>query len=753
MAGARYGIDATVTVGGTAYRVLRYGLRESVSEVSSSRVAIVKADGEPSERVPDPASLVDQVAILTLESLDGSAKRTFVGTVARAERTEDWTEITIEPKAWRMSRRADCRIFQKMAVPDIVKKVLGDAGVDQTEWKTSGSYAPRDYVVQYRETDLAFVARLLSEEGIYFAIHHDDANDTVVFGDDPKGLGSIEGNSTLDYKHSFGVSDGAAGRGNVTNVSRVQQVRSDKTTLRDYDPDKPKLKLESTAKADKAEADVYVWPGRFKDAKVGDRYAQVLLDSIRADRDVVTGHTDVLTLVPGATFTIQAHPYAPMNQEYLVVAVEVDGRATGFRAGVGAREAGAAGEQGESADVRFRAIPTKVAYRPPRVVRERFVPGTQTAMTTGSAGEEIHTDAGGHVKAQFFWDRLGKNDDNSSCWMRTSQLPAGGSMLLPRMKWEVSVRYLEGDVDRPYVMGRMYNAVTMPPYSLPDHKGKSSIQTATTPGGGSSNEIRTCDDKGKEEMFMNASKDMSVDVGNNTTESIKANLTRSIGANHNLSITDSLTATVTGSQTVNVGGQQAVHVQTFMVDQVGGNHSLTIGGARSMKVGGDHKRDVTGDSTLKVGALSIDLVVGSSNEHALGDHKHDVGAALVEMTAGGRSIIVGGNSAETELAKLIVAKAGRAVDVTGGMNAKVGGLIYRKIGGDLTEKAGGNFTEVAAGAQILKADNITVEAETSLTVVMGASVITMKPAMITIAGVSIKADGEGAYEGAMILDN
>jgi type VI secretion system secreted protein VgrG len=535
------------------------------------------------------------------------------------------------------------------------------------------------------------------------------------------------------------------------DVTRSCRVRPDKTTLRDYDDDKPKLKLESTAKSEKASAEVYVWPGRFNVPKVGDQLASVLLDSLRADRDVVTGRTTVLTLVPGARFSIEGHPYAPLNQEYLVVAVELQGDHTPINE---QRDREAADSGAGQGSCTFRAIPTTVKYRPPRVLRERLVAGAQTAITTGATGEEIHTDAGGHVKVQFPWDRVGKNDDKSSTWMRTSQLPTGGSMLLPRMTWEVAIRYLDGDVDYPMVMARMYNAATPPPYALPAHKGKSSIQTATSPGGGSTNEMRMSDEKGSEEMFMNASKDMSVDVGNNTTESIAANLTRQVGSNHNLNITNSLNASVGANQTVNVGAQQSVNVQTFMVDQIGGNQTLAIGAARSMKVGGDHKREIGGDSSVKVGSMMIDLVVGSANEHALGNHKHDVGAALVEMTAGGRSLVVGGNRAEVAtLAKVIVTAAGRSVDVTGSMSSKVGGIVYRKIDGDLAETAASNITEVATGAEILKATNIAIEAQSMLSIVMGASTIVMMPAMVTIAGASLKIDGEIIDEGALVLDN
>jgi type VI secretion system secreted protein VgrG len=748
---ATYGVQASIVVAGKTYRVFRYAIHEQLSEVSSLVCALAKEEEDP----PEASALFDQPAVFTLKNDNGGEKRTFVGTVVRARRSEEASEASalielhVAPKAWCMSRRADCRTFQKMTVVDIVKQVLTDAGVDKSNWKTSGTYAPRDYTVQYRETDLAFIQRLLSEEGIYFSIEHDDSAATIVFGDDPTGFGPTAGPATLAFRASFGQYEVGI-QGVVTDVARAQQARSDKTCLRDYDFEKPKLKLESTAKTDKADAEVYVWPGRFTDKKVGDRLAQVLLDSLRVDGDVVTGQTPVLSLLAGTRFSIDEHPYTPLNQEYLVVGVDLDGHDELLGPG-GKKELRGSSWGG----CWFRAIPTKTqAYRPPRRVREQFVAGAQTAITTGPPSEEIHTDKDGRVTVQFHWDRLGKNDDKSSMWMRTSQLPTGGSMLLPRMKWEVAVRYLEGDVDRPMVMARMYNTSTPPPYKLPDHKGKSSIQTATSPGGGSSNEIRMCDDKGSEEMMMNASKDMSVDVGNNATESIKANLTRVVGSNHNLGITDSFSSSVGASQVVTVSGKQDVHVQTFMVDQVTGNHTLAIGGARSMKVGGDHKREITGDSTLNANSMSIDLVVGAVNEHGLANYKHHVGAALVEMTAGSRSVTVTGNRSENAtLAKVIYTPAGVSVDVTGTLTQKVAGLIYRKTDADLAETSAANFTDLAAGAQLMKATDITIEGETSVTLVMGASVISLTKMTVAIAGVSIKLDGEVIDTGALIVVN
>jgi len=744
-------VEPTITVEGTSYRVLRYDLIEDMFEVSRLQCEIMADDAD----APEPAALVNKAVEFTLHRSDGAPKKFFFGkvvTVERAPGTDDIRTVHLEvaPALWQLQKRADCRTFQKMSVTDIVKKVLEGGGVPagQQEWSTTESYSPRDYTVQYRETDLDFVMRLCSEEGIYFAVHHKGGKDVVVFGDKPDGLGDIEGEKALGFIAEMG---GHAAADKVMRVSRSAKVRTDKVTLRDYNPEKPKLKLEATVEGTDDGAhnlEIYGYPGRFTEPGAGKRLAQILLESIQAERDIVRGDTGVLTMAPGLRFDIEEHPYDPVNEEYMITRV----RCQGSTPRMGQQKAG------EKAQARyvcsFWGVPTKTTkYRPPRLAREAIVPGLQTAFTTGPGGQEIHVDAAGQVKAQFHWDRLGKKDDTSSRWMRTSQIPTGGSMFLPRMNWEVTIRHNEGDADKPYVMGRMYNGTTPPPYALPAGAAKSSIQTATTPGGGSSNEIRTADSKGAEEMFMNASKDMSIEVKNNLTESIGNDLKRKVGSNQKKDITDSATSNVGSNQSLAVSGNQKVNVSTFMVDDIGGNHELKISGNRDLKVGGDHKRDVGGNSKLDVGGMHIDLVVGSVTDKTLGSFKHDVGTAHVLIVVADHTVTVGGNRNESVGAlKIIACRGGRGVEVGGSMMTKVAGAIVNIADADRTEKAGGMFTEVAAGAQIVKATNVTFEAKTMIAVVMGASTLILLPAIVIIAGVSAKLDGNTADLG-IIIDN
>jgi type VI secretion system secreted protein VgrG len=747
-----------LSIEGRALRVLGYDLRESLDEVGLLTCEVVE-DGHDA---PDPAELSGKKAELTLERERETQTRKFFGRVVEAARAPDADDVrtvrlVIASTLWQLEKRASSRIFQEKSTVDIVKEVLEGGGVaaDQQEWRTSVEYAPRVYTVQYRETDLDFIRRLLAEEGIYFAVHSKDGKDVVVLSDDPRGLGEVAGTATLPFQQEFGASRRLDV---VQHVAVAHAVRSDKVHLRDYDPERPKLQLDGKAEGGDDGAhvlEVYDYPGRFADAAIGKRYAEVLCESMQAQRHEVTGEAGSLELWPGLRFEIDSHPYEPINQEYLVVATHLAGSSP--RLGALAR----GGPRGQSAPAtapprcEFRAIPTATSrYRPSRRARAALVNGLSPALTTGAPGEEIHTDAHGHVKARYFWDRESPEDDTSSRWMRTSQAPTGGSMLLPRVGWEVIVAHLEGDPDRPVVMGRLYNALSPPPYALPENKGRSSLQTATSPGGGSTNELRMGDDKGSEQMMFNASKDMSIDVKNNVTESVGNDSAKKVGSNQKKNVTNSVTASVGSNQTLSVAGNQSVSVETFMVDEVAGNHSLSIGGNRDMKIGGDHKRDVSGSSTLAVNGMQVDLVVGSVTDKTLASHTHNVSAALVELTAADRSLLVGGARTEnTGAVKIIAVKGGRGVEVGGTFMQKVGGAIINSANADKTETAGAGYTEVAAGAQVIKAANVTFEAENMLSVVMGASTVTLMPAMVAIAGVSVKLDGDTADTATMVIDN
>ncbi len=743
-------ILAKVDIAGTPYRIRRFELEEQLDELPTLHLDLLAWEGPP----PAPRDVIDQPVVFTVARSDGAGERRFTGSVVEASRAHDRggdsvLRVVASSALFALGKRADCRLFLDKSPVDVVKAVLEGAGrgAQHQAWKTTGSYEPRPQIVQYRETDLAFLRRLLAEEGIWFVVTSEgEEDDLITLGDAPDGTGKTSP-EVVPFNASFGFE---AFTDHILAIERREAVRSDATFLRDYDPEKPAVKVDGTAEGTDPgphALEVYAWPARAKTPAAAKQRAKVLLEQLQVDRVRVSGRTGSLALVPGRVFTLEQHPWDPMNEDYLVTGSRL--RGTPPDAAADEMVSG-----GLVADITFEGAPTKrVKHRPPRREPAAVSIGAQTAFVTGASGEEIHTDAAGRVKARFHWDRSGITDDKSSRWLRTSQVPLGGSMFLPRMGWEVSMRHTGGDPDEPFVFGRMVNGTATTSYSLPGEKGRSAIQTATTPGGGSSNELRFGDDAGSELMFVNASKDMAVDVKNNATEGIGNNLDRKIGSNQSQSVTDSSSFKVGANQSITVSGNQTIHSETFAVDDIGGNHALTIGGNRDMKIGGDHKRDVTGDSTSTVGANRIDLVVGSVTHDALGAYAHDVGAALIELSIGARTVTVGGaRSEKTGALKIVAANGGRGVEVGGSMNLDVVGALINVASGDRTEKSGGNYTEVAAGAHVVKCTNMTLEGESMVTIVMGASVLCVTPAMVALLGVSAKLDGDLSDLG-IVIDN
>lgn len=743
-------ILSDISIGGKSFRVLRFEMEEKVSELGFVECEFFDDAGS----LPRPLEIIDKKAVFSLQRHDGAQVRRFAGRIISAELGPDnddvlFMRVIVAPVFWNLKKRAGCRIFQHKSGPDIVRQVLTDAGISDSEqeFRLVSDHPEREYTVQYRESDLDFVLRLCFEEGISFAVHTIGDAEKIIFFDNPKGMGDIEGETVLPFFEQFGF-EGSADR--IFSIQRTHSVVSDKVYVRDYNFEKPALDLKGEAESTDDgphPLEVYSYPARAADNDAANRIARILLDSIQAGRDVVEGESGSLALVPGLCFSLDSHPYEPMNENYLIVRSHISGsRPRTFDAGSG---------RNDRMVCKFWAIPTeKSPLVPERRERAQVIPGAQTGFITGPSGSEIHTDSAGRVKVFFHWDREGKKDDTSSLWIRTSQVPIGGSVLLPRVGWEVNLRFHEGDPDRPAVMGRVYNALTPPPYGLPKQCASSSLQTATTPGGGSSNEIRMGDDKGKEEMFFNASKDMSLKVNNNSTESVGHDSKKTVGSNQSQNVTNSVTQSIGSNQSISVGGNQDIKVETFKVDDIGGDHSLQIGGNRDMKIGGDHKQDVGGSSSLSVGGNKIDLVVGSVSESVLGSYTHQVGAAKIEMSLGDRVLTVQGSNSQTVGALNVIAtKGGRGVDISGSMMSKTGGAQGFLLNGDKTVNAGGTLTEVAAGASIIKADNVIFEADGLLSFVMGASTITLTPASVSIAGVSIKIEGATAETSALILDN
>ncbi|MBL9104843.1 MAG: type VI secretion system tip protein VgrG [Myxococcales bacterium] len=470
------------------------------------------------------ATLLGKEALLTIESVD--TPRHVHGILAELEYIGEsrqhclYTALLV-PRTWKLHHRSDSRIFQRKTTQSIVTEVLTKAGIsgNQFRFALTGSYSPRDYCVQYRETDHDFVSRLLEEDGIAYHFEHSTDNHALVFSDSGNSP-PIPGDAEIWFNPPQGeVFD----REHVMHVRVGEVIRTDKVSLRDFNLHRPDLPMEASATVPPdRNLEAYDFPGEYQDNSGGgnapDRgptLAKTRLDAIQTARRLTLGHSDSPRLTAGHRFTLEGHPRANVDGELRLLKITHRGEQPQ------ALDQDAGDKSFEYYND-FVAMPQKQPYRPPRVTPRPAVRGVQTATVTGPPGEEIHVDEWGRVKIQFHWDRIDGFDDDSSCWVRVSQLWAGnnwGAMFIPRVGHEVIVDFIEGDPDRPIITGRIYHGNNPVPYPLPNHKTKSTIKSDTYQGGGY-NEFRYEDQKGAEQIFMHAQRNLDIRVLNDRMETI-----------------------------------------------------------------------------------------------------------------------------------------------------------------------------------------------------------------------------------------
>lgn len=526
----------------------------------------------------------------------------------------------VVPPVWLLTLQQDCRIFQNKSVPDIVQQIFQDAGIpgDAFEFRLQGNYPAREYCVQYRQTDFEFISRLMEEEGIFYFYEHGEESSLMVMGDGTVNYQPIAGEAQVVFNPSGEM---ASEEEAVIEFYLSRRIQTGKFTTRDYNFLKPSLDLTSeNSGSTHTELEVYDFPGKFADENEGRHRAQVGLEAAVMYKDLGEGKSVCPRFSPGMTFTLSGHQIDSFNQEYVIVSVDH------YAAQPGVLGERAASDQGTTYANTFRVIPSSVVLRPELKTVKPLVEGVQTAIVVGPSGEEIHTDEHGRVKVQFHWDRLGKKDENSSCWIRVSQVWAGtgwGGMFIPRIGQEVIVDFIEGDPDRPIITGRVYHGTNTPPYPLPDEKTKSTIKSNTTTGGGGFNELRFEDKSGSEEIFLHGQKDWNIQIQNNKAQS--------------------------------VGNDESLDVGNDRKKNVGNNQDESIGNNKTISVGADHNEDIGANQTIGVGAkrsfkaaneehnvsANRDITVGSAETHTVGSSMTFDAALEKHNVSGQRTLNVG----------------------------------------------------------------------------------------------------------------
>jgi type VI secretion system secreted protein VgrG len=537
--------------------------------------------------------------------------------------------VEVVPWLWFLTRTADCRIFQKKKTPDIIQEVFKGHGFSDFRLSLSGSYVEKEYCVQYRETDFNFVSRLMEEEGIFYFFEHENGKHTLVLADSKSALAPYPEYAELTFSE---LDKGDAGRECVTEWIMEKEVQPVAYTLNDHNFEKSKTSLVSSANVSRqhggATFEIYDYPGEYLVAGEGERRAQVRLDELQSQNEVLRGQTSARGVATGCTFTLKEHTRADQNdREYLVTSVSMQIDAGSFASG---------GSSGEFYTCSFTCIPAAQPFRAPRLTPKPVVQGPQTAVVVGPKGEEIYVDKYGRVKVQFHWDRYGKADENSSCYIRVSQVWAGtnwGSMFTPRIGQEVVVSFEEGDPDRPIIIGSVYNDAVMPPYPLPDKKTISTTKSNSTPGGGGFNEMRMDDKKGEEQIFIHAEKNIDLRVKNNAYEwvgydshqIVKHDKFEKVENNRNEDVLKDHIEKIGKDRHLKIVGKEAKAVDLSL--------SLTVKGDVIEVFKANHSEDVTKDYYLK----AQNIVIEASTNITL-----KVGSSSIAIEAGGIGIKTSG---------------------------------------------------------------------------------------------------------------
>ncbi|MFM0250243.1 type VI secretion system Vgr family protein [Paraburkholderia sediminicola] len=537
----------------------------------------------------------------------------FRGRETDTPRTYVYT-VTLRPWLWYLTRTTDCRIFQNLSVVEILRQVFGKYGFPVDE-RLLARYRSWDYCVQYQESDFAFVSRLMEQEGINYYFRHEADQQVLVLADDMSAHDPLPDYATLPYLPPDRLA--LPSEEGVDQWHPVTELSGGAYTVDDYDFRKPQADL-SQVRANPLTAEhggyaKYQWQGRYIEADQGEHYARVRLEEEQASHARTHAHTRLRAMAPGYLFTLKNCPRETENRTYLVVGVDYRLQEGGY----------ATGSSEARYDFNFIAQPVSLPYRAPSVTPVPKATGPQTAVVVGPAGQEIWTDRYGRVKLQFRWDRYGKRDENSSCWVRVSDAWAGanfGSIHIPRIGQEVVVDFLNGELDRPLVTGRIYNADQMPPFGLPEAATQSGFVTRT-PGGTSANAnmLRFEDKQGAEQINLHAERNYDVSVENDATRSIGNNYQASVANNETRSVGNNLQASVANDETRSVGNNYQASVANNETRSVGNNLQASVANDETRSVGNNLQALVANDETHNVGRDYILEIAHNETHHVRGD--------------------------------------------------------------------------------------------------------------------------------------
>jgi len=723
--------DRTMLLTGSVgpWEVVEADVREALSTPTTASVRLRLA---ASDDLPDE-TILGKGCILELREFDTVVRAWHLHVLAVTD--EGFTqegrtfELELEDRFGLLALRTDLRIFQELDAKAIATKVFDAAAIESStvDWKVQRSLPKRTYCVQHRETDREFVERILRHEGIFRVPADEPDAPKAIFADSPSVFEAIEGEPKLPL-----LDGGGHGHG-VEHFEVEHRIVPDQIVLRDWNYETPGVDLTSTAKlASDVAFSLYEFPGGFQTQSAGEALAKIRAEELAARRAVATGSAQLFTFRPGRWFELDVDR-APLAIQWLL------------------RKVRHLFSRLKTASYRneFVASPFAQPYRPARPPRGPVVTGSHSVKVTGPGGE-IHTDALGRMKGKFFWDREGKEDDKSTCWIRVLQLPIGGSQALARVGWEMIVRYAWGDPDRPIAVARVDNATHTAPYAYPKAASAMSFKTLSSPGGAKFNEFTMEDGGGSMKFGVNAAKDWNEQVNNDKTEKISVNEKLEIGTD--------LTTTIGANQTIQIGAMNSVTIGSDSGIAIAGDRKKTVGAAETVTVSGNLTEKIKGSDTETVGASHTSMAVKGVSRTSKGSHALTVGGSMLQAAGLGCAVAVVGSKSETiGGAKLVVAGGPITESMIGAMAITVGGAVVQTAAGNRTATAKGSTSITVGGVALInagsklqmKAPKIKMTVAGAANFLGGGGILNMTPGSVSFVGIiSVKGSSAIKISGA-----
>ncbi|EOC0449118.1 type VI secretion system tip protein VgrG [Cronobacter sakazakii] len=614
--------------------------REALSEPFMFTLTLLGTDAraDRSALLGQPVTVtIPTQALMTPRYLNGKVTRVAVSAVELSGTRYAAYELTVEPDLWPMQRDRNLRIFQGQTVPQIVKTLLGESRVNMEE-RLSGSYRVWEYCVQYQESSLDFISRLLELEGIAYHFRHEQDRHTLVLTDAPGQYEPFPGYETIPYHVT--PSGGSTDEEGISQWALEDSVTPGIYSLDDYDFRKPNAWLfqarQNPLSPQPGSIDVYDWPGRFVEHGHGEFYARIRQERWQVEHRQTQGTATALGIAPGHTFVLRNAPFFGDNGEYLTTIAHYRFEENRYASGP---------DSNTLHEIRFEVIPADVPYRPAQKTPWPRTYGPQTAKVVGPQGESIWTDKYGRVKVKFHWDRLGKGDDTSSSWVRVSSAWAGqgfGGVQIPRVGDEVVVDFINGDPDRPLITGRVYNEASMPPWALPAAATQMGFLSRSKDGSpDNANALRFEDKAGEEQVWLHAEKNMDTEIENDETHSVGSNRTKTIGANETTTVKKNRTETVVENETITVHQNRTETVDGNETITIHSNRTETVDQNEDVRIGQNQSMTVNGTQTLRVDKTKTETIALASMLNVGLAQNTNIGAAYVLNVGAGWMTNVG----------------------------------------------------------------------------------------------------------------